>query len=272
MFYSSSALFRFVGLAFLSDHKVSFKSKLNSEGRRRHDRRMPRGSLCNYKESPFMRLYASKIDQALINATGLDHETFGELLDLFEPVFWSHKPNMRTGMIEVKQNTGRPRDIDAVGGLGLVLMWYRTTGAISRTLSMIFGLTSTQVSTWLKFSMRVLLFVLQDVDGAKVCLPTPSELKIYSEAIGEKYPNLGDTVWAAMDGLKTTIGRSGKEFVQAAFYNGWTCGHYVNCIFVFAPDGRIRVCCINSPGAWHDSTQADHGLIHKKLEKIHKET
>ena len=92
------------------------------------------------------------MDQALINATGLDHETFGELLDLFKPVFWSHKPNMRTGMIEVKiSKAGRPRDIDAVGGLGLVLMWHRTTGAVSRNLSLIFGLTSTQLSTWLKF-------------------------------------------------------------------------------------------------------------------------
>ena len=63
---------------------------------------------------------------------------------------------------------GRPRDIDNVGGLGIVLFWYRTCGAISRTLSLIFGLTSTQLTRWVRFGQRVLLYVLQSENEAKV--------------------------------------------------------------------------------------------------------
>ena len=38
------------------------------------------------------------------------------------------------------------------------------------------------------------------------------------------------------------------RFIQNHFSNGWTHGHYVNCIFVFAADGHIRICVINTQG------------------------
>jgi hypothetical protein len=47
----------------------------------------------------------------------------------------------------------------------------------------------------------------------------------------------------------------------------------MSCIFVFAPDGKIRICSsFNSPGCWHDSTQADHGGICDKIEAIRNAT
>eukprot|EP00536_Pseudo-nitzschia_multiseries_P019480 jgi/Psemu1/232548/e_gw1.5085.1.1 len=55
---------------------------------------------------------------------------------------------------------------------------------------------------------------------------------------------------------------------QNPYYNGWTCGTYVNSVFIFAPDGRIRGCILNAPGCWHDSTQADYGL-YKKMELMY---
>ena len=36
---------------------------------------------------------------------------------------------------------GRPRELDAVAGLGLVLMWYWTRGSCARGLLMAFGVT-----------------------------------------------------------------------------------------------------------------------------------
>ena len=44
--------------------------------------------------------------------------------------------------------------------------------------------------------------------------------------------------------------------------------HYVNCCFVFALDGRIRVCTLNCPGTFHDSKIAEYG-IYRKLENIY---
>jgi hypothetical protein len=76
-------------------------------------------------------------------------------------------------------------------------------------------------------------------------------------------------VWGACDGLKLQIEESGNWFIQNQFYNGWTHGHYVSCIFVFSADGRIRICVINTPGTWHDSIQADHGVYDTKMKKLY---
>jgi hypothetical protein len=62
------------------------------------------------------------------------------------------------------------------------------------------------------------------------------------------------------------------DMTQNMFYNGWTHGHYISCIFVFAPDGKIRICSLNSPGCWHDSTQADHGGVYDKIEEVFEAT
>lgn len=44
------------------------------------------------------------------------------------------------------------------------------------------------------------------------------------------------------------------------FYNGWTHGHYVNCLFLFAANGLICGSVYNAPGVFHDSTIADYGM------------
>jgi hypothetical protein len=56
------------------------------------------------------------------------------------------------------------------------------------------------------------------------------------------------------------------------FYNKWTCKHYVNCLFVFAPDGMIVMCLINAPGSIHDSTMAEWGDVYTKLEIVYQRT
>ena len=56
--------------------------------------------------------------------------------------------------------------------------------------------------------------------------------------------------------------------IQSHFYNGWTHDHYVSCVFVFAPDGTIRIYVINAPGCMHDSQIAHWGGIYRKLYKV----
>ena len=81
------------------------------------------------------------------------------------------------------------------------------------------------------------------------------------DAIGAKYPNIG-MAWAAADGLKIDFQKAGLDNVQNMFFNGWKHGHYINSVFVFTPDGKIRMCLINDPGKFHDSTMSDYGIYH----------
>ena len=43
-----------------------------------------------------------------------------------------------------------------------------------------------------------------------------------------------------MDGLKLSIQKPDLAIIENNFYNGWTHSHYVNCLFLFCPDGKIR--------------------------------
>jgi hypothetical protein len=155
--------------------------------------------------------------------------------------------------------------LDATGPLGLVLTWFRTKGSCTRNLQLIFGLTGTPMYTWLKFGRRVLLFALQKVDLAKISAPSVQELHIYMSAVAVKCPRMR-VVWGVMDGLKLTFQKANNGIKQNHYYSGWTNGHYISCIFVVAPDGRIRVCIINCPGSMHESTMAQYGVYHKLRE------
>ena len=109
---------------------------------------------------------------------------------------------------------------------------------------------------------EVLLACLLEHDAARVTAPTANEIEAYKEAITRKYPRIRIFL-GACDGLKLQIEESGNWFIQNLFYNRWTHGNYVNCKLVFGANGRIQICVINTPGTWHDSTQADHGVYGK---------
>lgn len=248
-------------------------SQLSPEEKRRRDKRTPRIALRHFVESPFLFMYHSGNDQALINCCGVDHRTFSNLLAFFSHAFNAYTFDEQTGLIRKRKKTkggaykGRRRELDATGCLGLVLYWYRTRGSVARALALAFGLTSTPMYKWLKFGRRILLSVLQHVPEAKVKQPTQQEFLEYSNAIEEKYPLL-QQVWGAADGLKLHIQQSGNYLIQNRYYNGWKSCHYINSVFVFGPDGKIKMCTINCPGTWHDSTMADYG-IYSKLESIY---
>ena len=92
----------------------------------------------------------------------------------------------------------------------------------------------------------------------------------YNAAIGAKYPACPD-VRGAVDGLKIHIQGSTNWATQNYFFNGWKSAHYVNSVFVFAPDGRIRISVLNAPGTFHDSTIADYG-VYSSMEQVYQET
>ena len=242
------------------------QTNLTLSGRRRRDRRYPRISLRRYEESPFHYLYESKNDQALLNATGVDHEEFGKLLHKFKPLFDNHTIDEKQGTLVRKESKkGRKRSIDAAGVLGLILMWYRTRGPSNRALPLVFGLTFTPMERWLRLGKLCLFVALSDFAPKG---SSAEDIQKYMNAIGERYPRMANVAFAA-DGLKLPIHPPANDLKQSKFYNGWQHGHYISNVFVFAADGTIPFCALNAPGCLHDSTVADYGDLYKKLQDAH---
>eukprot|EP00536_Pseudo-nitzschia_multiseries_P004511 jgi/Psemu1/10126/gm1.10126_g len=75
---------------------------LGEEDKKRRDRRTPRIAIKRYSQSPFIYLYQSGNDQALLNCCGVDHVVFRELLHLFEPLYNSYTVDKNTGVIQKK--------------------------------------------------------------------------------------------------------------------------------------------------------------------------
>jgi len=134
---------------------------------------------------------------------------------------------------------------------------------------MAFGLMSTPMYKWLRFSRRLLLCALQSNPVAVVKLPMKERTEVYIDTLATKYPVLCQhRVWAACDGLKLHLQKYGNWTKQNRSYNGWTSATYINSVLLFAPDGRIWACDLNAPGCWHDSTQAEYG-IYNNMEQMY---
>ena len=107
-------------------------------------------------------------------------------------------------------------------------------------LQLIFGFTAGHLSLWMRFGRRLLLRVLREDRNGAVVMPDDDEIDNFIGAIKEKYPALHNC-WGAMDGLKLRVERSGNYQIQNMFFNGWQHDHYISNLFLFSPDGKIRV-------------------------------
>ena len=87
---------------WMLDNPSTFKQLLDDEDKRRRDHRYPRAALRVYKYSSFQYLYSSGNNQALLNATGHDHQTFLLLLDNFKYTY-DHHMILHDGTIRKKR-------------------------------------------------------------------------------------------------------------------------------------------------------------------------
>ena len=162
---------------------ASFVQWLDDCHRKRRDRRVPRCAVQYHSDSPFRFLYESGNQREMINCTGHDHYSYRRLVGLFHPLYKYWTFDDRTNEIRrlklymLGEPYGKPSYMDAIGCLGLVLMWYRTRGSCSRSLALMFGLTSSPMYKWLKFGWKVLVASIQDDDDAKVRIPTNIEIR-----------------------------------------------------------------------------------------------
>ena len=221
--------------------------------------------------SAFRTLYESNNDQALITATGFDHATFSWILEKFKVLYDSLTPffKIRTDNTS-NDKRGRPRDLDAIGCLGLVLVWTRTKGSYF-PLCMMFGIMQSTCSVFLRFGRRILCHVLSKETDSQVKLPTNEVvLNEFCTAVARRHPTLGEeNVCFACDGLKLLLEQAGDTTIQNMFYNGWTHNHYITNVFGFAPNGTIVSMCINAPGSMHDSQLAQFGYIYDNLDDMY---
>jgi hypothetical protein len=203
----------------------------------------------------------------MITLTGFDYNSFNAVSEKFSSLFDAYTPFQKNdNTITLKRSCrGRKRVIPAVDCLGLVLAWTRTRGSMA-VLQMIFGLTMTNLSTYLRFGRRSVIEVLKNDPYATIRLPTENEMQQYTHAIAGKHPSLGaQKVWCTVDGLKLMLQQAPNSMIQEQFYNGWTHDHYVTSVLCFCPDGTIPIAAFNVPGSFHDSTVAEYGGVYEKL-------
>ena len=204
-----------------SRNRNVFHKSLSIDEKRLRQRSIPRSCLQSPVGSAWRQLYRGKCDQAMITFTGLSHQVFEELHSKFEPYYNTLSPHSFDGtIVGINSNKGRKRLFSSRDCLALSLSWTRTRGSIF-TLSMIFGMTRTSMSMYLRFGRRILVHILKDEKSAKVVIPNDQKVEKFKEVIAEHHPSLRD-VWATMDGLKLEIERSPNPVVENRFYNGWT--------------------------------------------------
>jgi DDE superfamily endonuclease len=254
--------------------RLHYRTEIGLAQWRRRQGKYRRKSLPSPRRSPWVGVYQSGLNDGLITLLGFDYRSFEILHQLFEPLYWAYTPYNREGC-QIRRLTpgdkrrGNKRLFSSRACLGLVLAWTRTSGSL-RNLQVLFGSTPNPTSLWLRFGKRLLLYLLKRHPYAMVSLPTAEERQQYKNAITAKYPLLVD-VWGSMDGLKIPIEEPWGDELQGRFYNGWLHGHFLTNLFLFTPDGRIRMCVINAPGSMHDSQLAMQFGVYNTIDAFYEE-
>jgi len=169
--------------------KRTFKQRISFERRRLCDRRIPRHSLSEPKKSVFTVMFESGEDHSLVTYCGLNHYGFSELLKLFEPVYNSFTPYSSEGRIRPlnpNSSRGRKRSMNALQCLGLCLAWTRSRGSIN-SLCMIFGITNSVCSLFLRFGRRILVRFLANDTRSEIKMPYIAEIEEFKKAIEKKH-------------------------------------------------------------------------------------
>ena len=198
-----------------------YRQMLDDYERYIRQRRIPRHSLLPVDKSAWRKAYTSGDNQAMITLTGFDMDSFHYICNLFAPMYDNYSPFIdANGYIRKKKSkAGRPRLMNAMDCLGLILGWTRTRGSAT-ALQLIFGTTMTPTCKYLQFARRILVYVLHKDVYAKISMPTNEKLEEYRNMIATRHPAL-QNVWGFIDGLKLTIVASSDFIIQRAFCNGW---------------------------------------------------
>ena len=193
--------------------KDIYRYHLDEVDKQRRDRRIYRIAIQMYNSSHFHYLYDSGNNQALLNYSGFNYEKFKDFWDKLCTRFDNYTFDELSSLIHPKINSeGRHRNLSTIEGLGLVLMWYRTSWSCSRNLAISFGQTCTPLYKWVRFGLKILLSILINDGEVDIKIPIDENFEFYKECIGENHPHCCN-VLGALDGFKTTIQNLGHEYI-----------------------------------------------------------
>ena len=97
-------------------------------------------------------------------------------------------------LVPVGEELGRTRLMSGIDCLALTLAWTRTRGS-TMVLQMIFGITASSVSTYLRFGVstylrfgrRILIMVLSGQAEARLEVPCAEKIQEYKGSVKAKY-------------------------------------------------------------------------------------
>jgi hypothetical protein len=160
---------------------------------------VPRPALLLPWKSAWEAIYAAGSDQALTSWTGFDCEAFRDLHVMFEPYYNNFSPKnlSATGQLLALEKPynkgdnmrGRPRHLGSKACLGLALAYYRSQ-CPEYLLAVFFGVTHSVYNVWRRFSMMLLVDILEEHPLAKPTPPDAEKVTQYQAAILAKYPAL----------------------------------------------------------------------------------
>ena len=133
-----------------------------NERRRAHRTYLVRGDLLPIPsiDTPWQVLYLAQNDRAFITTMGFDVQTFHYILEAGFATQWCTNPIPRGNVSPAAEPRINRRSLDPSGALGLVLHWLNSTMS-EVSLMEIFALIPSTVSRYLRFSLDILLRVLQ---------------------------------------------------------------------------------------------------------------
>jgi hypothetical protein len=113
-------------------------------------------------------------------------------------------------------------------------------------LQLVFGLTYSNLSVYLRYGISLILETFCDDPLAKVSIPPAEEIETFKAVFDERHPLLNDCR-ARIDGLKLYLQLSGNAEIQELYYSRWAHDHYATLVFCFCPDGPIPIGYLMSP-------------------------
>ena len=205
--------------------------------------------------SPACKLLNCDDEPSWIALCGFTKTVFLEIYEHFCPTFARMWQEERGPVSTRGRRASLYRDGDCTRVLLLALM-FLITCTQQKVMCMLFGVSPSSLSRYLRTGLRALLSALKEMPEAKVRWPNHEEQDAYFLLIKKKYPDIKFRPFGFIDGLNLPVLESGDFFTQNADYNGYLAGTFKSNILVYAPDGTVIYAIMNLPGSYHDAWAA----------------
>lgn len=164
---------------------------------------------------------------------------------------------------------GRRTLLESIDILGLSLWFLKSRDPLYK-LCPLFGVVTSSATVWLDYALAVLLRVVRKKRNTdfEIRWPTHDEMRVSSALLerNREYGPLLHGVFAVADGGRMPCATYTDEFLQNAYWEGFTQADEVTNLLVMNFHGELIHAGINYPGSWHDSKVAAYsGLYYPRL-------